>query len=167
MGADLAINLPPAPGAGAWRRIMAWLRGRFSRRALLKLTGVRTVTLEGHVYAVRAVPLGVARDLVPAVLRASRKFAAWEIDDDLYADMITVLSLGLAESPRKIENLSVPLWQLAPVIDCIARANGLPVLEAGSDVGKLLATLTTSTGTASTPPSSAPPDGHGSTSINA
>lgn len=167
MSAALAIDLPPAPGAGYRRRFMAWLRGRFSRRALLKLTGVRTVTLEGHVYAVRAVPLGVARDLVPAILRASRKFAAWEIDDALYADMVTVLSLGLNAAPQTIENLSVPLWQLAPVIDCIARANGLPVLEAGSDVGKLLATLMQSTGMGSMPPSSAPLDGRGSTSTNA
>lgn len=167
MSTALAIDLPPAPGAGYRRRIMAWLRTRFSRRALLRLTGVRTVTLEGRVFAVRAVPLGVARDLVPAIINASRKFSAWEIDDDLYQSMVTVLSLGLGTSRRTVENLSVPLWQLAPVIDCIARANGLPVLEAGSDVGKLLAALTSSTGTASMPPSSAPPDGHGSTSTNA
>ena len=46
--------------------------------------------------------------------------------------------------------------------------NGLPVLEAGSsDMGKLLAALTTQTGTNSMPGSSAPPAGAGSTSTDA
>lgn len=140
------------------------VRGLLSRRLLLRLVGVDTVVLEGRVHTLRAVPLGVARELVPAIIRCSRRFAAWEIDEGLYDDLVKVLALGLGTSPREIERLTIPLWDLAPVIERIARVNGLPVLEAGADLGKLLAALMSSTGTNSTPSSSAPPVGPGITS---
>lgn len=124
--------------------------------------------LEGRVFAVRAVPLGVARRMVPALLRCSRRFAAWQIDEAMYDDLVQVLALGLGTSPTVIERLTVPLWDLGPVVEVIARANGLPMMEAGgADLGKLLAAMATSTGTSSMPSSSAPPAGPGSTSTNA
>lgn len=140
------------------------VRGLLSRRLLLRLVGVDTVVLEGRVHTLRAVPLGVARELVPAIIRCSRRFAAWEIDEGLYDDLVKVLALGLDTTPREIERLTIPLWDLAPVIERIARVNGLPVLEAGADLGKLLAALMSSTGTNSMPSSSAPPVGPGITS---
>lgn len=159
-----ALVLAPLPGAGRAARLAAWLRARLNRRLLLRLAGVDTVVLEGRVHAVRAVPLGVARSLVPALIRCSRRFAEWQIDEDLYDDFVIVLSLGLGTSPDAIARLTIPLWELAPVVERIARVNGLPVLEAGADLGKLLAAMTASTGTPSTPPSSAPPAGAGTTS---
>lgn len=165
MAALAPITLGPLHGAGYAPRLMAWLRGRVSRRSLLRLVGVEAVVLEGRTYAVRAVPLGIARELVPAIIRCSRRFAAWEIDETLYDDLVTVLALGLGTTRDRIGHLTIPLWDLAPVIDRIARANSLPVLEAGTDPGKLLAALMTSTGTNSTPSSSAPPGGPGTTSI--
>lgn len=159
------IALAPLSGAGPRVRLRAWLRGLLSRRALLRLVGVEAVVLEGRTHAVRAVPLGVARELVPAIIRCSRRFAAWQIDETLYDDLVTVLALGLGTERRVIERLTIPLWDLAPVIDRIARVNSLPVLEAGAEPGKLLAALMTSTGTSSTPSSSAPPAGPGTTSI--
>lgn len=158
-----ALVISPLPGAGFYARLRARLRGLLSRRLLLRLAGVETVMLEGRVHAVRAVPLGVARELVPAILRCSRRFAAWEIDEALYGDLVKVLSLGLGAAPREIERLTVPLWELAPVIECIARVNGLPVLEAGAGMGKLKA-LMASIGMSSMPSSSAPPAGTGNTS---
>jgi len=164
MAAGASIVLSPLPGAGFASRLRAWARGLFSRRVLLRLAGVEAVVLEGRTYAVRAVPLGVARELVPAIIRCGRRFAAWEIDDALYEDFVTVLTLGLGAPRRAIEHLTIPLWDLAPVIDRIARVNALPVLEADADPGKLLAALMTSIGTNSTPSSSAPPVGPGTTS---
>lgn len=164
MTGSASIVLAPLAGAGHRLRLSAWMRGWLSRRLLLRLAGVEAVVLEGRTYAVRAVPLGVARTLVPAIIRCARRFAAWEIDDTLYEDFVTVLALGLGAPRRAIERLTIPLWDLAPVIDRIARVNGLPVLEAGTDPGKLLAALMTSTGTSSTPSSSAPPGGPGTTS---
>jgi hypothetical protein len=158
-----AIVLSPMPGAGRVKRLACWVRGLLSRRLLLRLVGVDTVTLEGRVYVVRAVPLGVARELVPAIIRCSQRFATWQIDESLYDDFVKVLSLGLGTTARTIERLTIPLWDLAPVIDRIARVNSLPVLEAGADLGKLAA-LMTSTGTSFTPSSSAPPDGPGTMS---
>jgi len=159
-----AIALSPLPGAGLGPRAAAWARGLLSRRVLLRLAGVEAVVLEGRTYAVRPVPLGVARELVPAIIRCARRFAAWEIDDVLYDDFVTVLALGLGAPRSTIEHLTIPLWDLAPVLDRIARVNALPVVEAGTDPGKLLAALMTSTGTSSTPSSSAPPVGPGTTS---
>lgn len=161
-----ALVVSPLPGAGLYVRLAARARGLLSRRLLLRLIGVESVMLQGRVHVLRAVPLGVARELVPAIIRCSRKFAAWEIDEALYNDLVKVLALGLSTAPREIERLAVPLWELTPVIERIARVNGMPVLEAGTDMGKLLAALMTSTGTSSTPSSSAPPAGHGNTSIN-
>lgn len=159
-----AINLAPLPGAGFFVRIKAWVRGLLLRRLLLRLAGIETVVLEGRVYVVRAVPLGIARTLVPALVRCSRKFAGWEFDEALYDDFVSVLALGLGAPPHQIEQLTIPLWDLAPVIERIARVNGLPMLEAGADLEKLMAALTQkSIGTASTPPSSVPPVGAGST----
>jgi hypothetical protein len=165
MGAVAQVSIAPLAGAGHRIRLLAWMRGLGSRRALLRLAGVDAVVLEGRTYAVRAVPLGIARELVPAIIRCARRFAAWQIDDALYADLVTVLALGLGTSRRDIERLTIPLWDLAPVVDRIARVNSLPVLEAGADPGKLLAALMTSTGTSSMPSSSAPPAGPGTTSI--
>lgn len=159
-----ALVLSPLPGAGFRVKLTAMVRGLLSRRLLLRLIGVDTVVLEGRVHTLRAVPLGVARELVPAIIRCSRRFAAWEIDEGLYDDLVKVLALGLGTTPREIERLTIPLWDLAPVIERIARVNGLPVLEAGADLGKLLAALMSSTGTNSTPSSSAPPVGPGITS---
>ncbi|MBA3034813.1 MAG: hypothetical protein KKF85_03380 [Gammaproteobacteria bacterium] len=162
-----ALVIGPLPGAGYGVRLAARLRGLLSRRLLLRLAGIDTVMLEGRVYAVRAVPLGVARCLIPALIRSSRRFAAWQIDEALYDDLVQVLALGLGATPAAIERLAVPLWELGPVVEAIARVNGLPQMEAGgADLGKLLALMTKSTGTNSTPSSSAPPDGPGSTSTS-
>jgi hypothetical protein len=162
-----AIVIRPLAGAGYLVRLSALARGLLSRRVLLKLAGVDTVVLAGRVHAVRPVPLGVARELVPAIVRCSKAFAAWEFSEALYDDIVKVLALGLAVPVARIEALTVSLFDLAPVVERIARVNGLPVLEAGSsDMGKLLVALTR-TGTNSMPGSSAPPDGPGSTSTNA
>lgn len=166
MSAVLAIA--PLPGAGRLVRLAAFARGLVSRRALLRLAGVETVLLEGRVFAVRAVPLGVARVMVPALIRCSRRFAEWQIDETLYDDLIKVLALGLGTEAATIERLTVPLWDLGPVVERIARVNALPMMEAGgSDLGKLVALLTHSTGTSSTPSSSVAPAGPGTISTNA
>lgn len=162
-----AIVIRPLPGSGHFVRLAAFVRRVVSRRLLLRLAGVDTVVLAGRVHAVRPVPLGVARDLVPAIVRCSKAFAAWEFSEALYDDMVKVLALGLGQPAARIEALTVSLFDLAPVVERIARVNGLPVLEAGSpDLGKLVAALS-QTGTRSTPGSSAPPAGAGSTSTNA
>lgn len=163
-----ALRLAPLTGAPLGVRLRASLRGLLSRRLLLRLADVPHVVLEGRVCVVRAVPLGVARTLVPALIRCSRRFAAWQIDEALYDDLVQVLAIGLRLPPSAIEQLTIPLWELGPVVEEIARVNGLPRMEAGgADMGKLLETLANSTGTNSTPSSSAPPDGPGSTSTNA
>lgn len=162
------IVIRPLPGTGYVSRLSAFVRGLLSRRLLLRLAGVDVVVLAGRVHPVRPVPLGVARELVPAIVRCSKAFAAWQFDEALYDDMIQVLALGLNVPAARIEALTVSLLDLAPVVERIARVNGLPVLEAGSaDMGKLMAALMTPTGTNSTPGSSAPPAGPGTTSTNA
>ncbi len=162
-----AIVIYPLPGAGYLSRLGAFGRRLFSRRLLLRMVGIDHVVLAGRVLAVRPVPLGIARELVPAIVRCSKAFAAWEFSEALYDDMIKVLALGLNLPAKRIEALTVSLFDLAPIVERIARANGLPVLEAGSsDMGKLLAALT-QTGTNSMPGSSAPPAGPGSISTYA
>lgn len=166
MGARL-VSVRPLPGGGVFASLAAFVRGLVSRRTLLGLSGVSTVVLAGRVYPVRPVPLGVARELVPAIVRCSDAFVHFNITDDLYADLVKTLSLGLGVPAREIERHAVSLWDLAPVIDLIARVNGLQVAEEGdAALGKLLA-LMQQTGTRSTPGSSAPPDGPGSTSTDA
>lgn len=160
-----SIVLSPLPGSGRLTRLAAWARRLASRRVLLRLAGVDSVVLQGRVYAVRPVPLGVARDLVPAMVRCSRRFAEWDIDEALYDDMVRVLSLGLRAKQTDVESLSIALWDLAPVIESIARANGMPLLESGADAGKWMGAL--STGTNSTPGSSAAQDGPGKPSTAA
>lgn len=159
-----ALIVSPLPGAGLRVWLAAWARRLISRRTLLRLAGVKSVMLEGRVYPLRPVPLGIARDLVPAIMRCSQRFAAGQIDESLYDDLVRVLALGLRADPRVIESLTVPLWYLAPVIDGIASVNALPVMEAGAPTGKPPAAMTPSTGTNSTPASPAPPDGPGTTS---
>jgi hypothetical protein len=162
-----ALVIAPLPGAGFGARLRAVVRSWLSRRALLRLAGVEAVVLEGRVFAVRPVPLGVARELVPAIVRCSRNFAAQSIDEQLIDDLILVVALGLRAKAGEIERMRVGLWDLVPVIGLIARANGMAVMEAGSaDLGKLLAQITSSTGTSSTAASSARPAGHGTTSTS-
>ena len=159
------LVIAPLPGVGLGRRLWCALRGLFSRRTLLTLSGVRSVQLEGQVIAVRPVPLGVARNMVPALLRCAKSIAVWELDEQLYDDFVVTLSLGLGVPAKRIEQLNVPLWQLAPVVELIARVNGFP--EAGrAELGKLMAMMT-STGTPSSPAFAPTPDGPGSTSSNA
>jgi len=156
------IVIHPLAGAGHITHLTAILCRLFSRRALLRMAGIDAVVLAGRTYAVRAVPLGVARDLVPSIVRCSRAFAAWEIGEALYDDLIQVLALGLSVPAARIEALPVSLFDLAPVVERIARVNGLPVVEAGQpELGKLLVALTPQTGMNSMPGSSAPPAGPG------
>lgn len=162
-----AVVVPLLPGAGVLASLAAFVRSVVSRRLLLRLAGIDTVVLAGRVYAVRAVPLGVARELVPAIVRCSQAFVRFEVTDELYADLVRALSLGLGVPAREIESHAVSLWDLAPVLDLIARVNGLQTMEAGTaDLGKILAVLAR-TGTNSTPGSSAPPAGPGNTSTDA
>lgn len=162
-----AIVISPLPGAGYLSRLGAVVRRLLSRRVLLRLAGVDHVVLAGRVLPVRPVPLGVARELVPAIVRCSQAFVRFEITDELYADIVKSLSLGLGVPAREVERYAVSLWDLAPVLDMIARVNGLQTMEVGgADMGKLLAALT-QTGTRSTPGSSAPPAGPGSISTYA
>lgn len=162
-----AIVIRPLAGSGHFVRLAAIVRGLLSRRVLLKLASVDTVVLAGLVCAVRPVPLGVARELVPAIMRCSRRFAAWDIDETLYDDLVKVLALGLDVPQARIEALQVSLFDLAPAIERIARVNGMLVEEAGAGVGKLLAALMEQTGTNSMPGSSVPPAGPGNTSTDA
>lgn len=162
-----ALVIHPLAGAGHFVRLAAFLRRLISRRLLLRLLGAEVVVLQGRVLSVRPVPLGVARDLVPAIVRCSKAFTSLDFNEALYDDMVKVLALGLGLPSAKVEALTVSLWDLAPIVERIARVNGLPVMEAGSpEMGKLLAALT-QTGMNSTPGSSAPPAGPGSTSIDA
>lgn len=162
-----AIVIRPLAGAGYLVRLSALVRGLLSRRVLLKLAGVDTVVLAGRVHAVRPVPLGVARELVPAIVRCSQSFVKWDVSEGLYDDLVQALALGLRVPKRDIEALTVSLWDLTQVLDLIARVNGLQVMEAGrTELGKHLEALTP-TGTNSSPGSSAPPAGPGSTSTNA
>jgi hypothetical protein len=161
------LTVSPLPGVGFPRRLAAWVRGLFSRRMLLRLAGIPAVQIEGRVIALRPVPLGVARNMVPALIRCARSFTAWDIDETLYDDFVIVLSLGLRLPKKTVESFTVPLWQLAPVVERLAQINGLPTVEAGrADLGKWLAAMT-STGTPSSPGSSPTPAGLGSTSSNA
>jgi hypothetical protein len=159
------VIVRPLPGAPLLVRVAAWIRGLFLRRFVLRLVGIDCVVLEGRVYAVRAAPMMVVRELVPALLRCSERFRAVQITEELYDDFITALALGLGVKRRTVEQLHVPLWHLGAVIELIARVNGMPVVETGRDPGKFLAALMQSTGTGSTPTSSAPPAGPGTTSI--
>lgn len=164
--ASLTIHVPL--GAGFLPRLVARLRRLLARRLLLKLAGVETVMLEGRVIALRPVPLGVARYMIPALIRCTRSFSSWDISEALYADFVTVLALGLRLPPATVENLRTPLWELAPLIERIAHTNGLPTMEAGrADLGKILATLMNSTGPDSSRGSPATPAGPGTTSSNA
>lgn len=161
------VVVRPLRGAGVFVWLGGVARWLFSSRTLRRLTGAEVVVLQGRALAVRPVPLGIARDLVPAMVRCSRRFAEWDLNEALYDDMVEVLALGLRAPRRDIESLTVSLWDLAPVIETIARVNGMPVQEAGSiDMGKLLAALKP-TGTSLSPGSSAPPAGPGSISSNA
>lgn len=160
------IVIRPLPGAGLGVRVAAWLRGISAKRLLRRLTGAETVVLQGRVCIVRARPLGVCRDLVPALIRCSRRFAEWDVNEALYDDLVTVLALGLNVPRTAIEQLTVSPEYLAPVVSCIAQVNGLHSMEAGrAGVGEFLqALMTKSTGTTTAPSSSAPPDGRGLTS---
>ena len=161
------LTVSPLPGVGLPRRLSAWVRGLFSRRVLLRLAGIPAVQIEGRVIALRPVPLGVARDMVPALLRSAKSFTAWEIDEGLYDDFVTVLSLGLRLPRKVVESFDVPLWQLAPVVEQLAQINGLPTVEVGkTDLGKMLQAMGL-IGTPSSPGSSPTPAGPGSTSSNA
>lgn len=165
-----AINIAPLRGAGYVARIGAFLRLSLClRRGMLRGLGYESVVLEGRVYRVRAVPLGKARYLVPALIRCAQGFVESRFDDEsLYDDLINVLALGLGVPSTKVEAMDIPIWDLAPVIDCIARVNGLAANEeAGkSDPGKFKFSrlLMVFTGTSFTQRSFHRPVGPGTTS---
>lgn len=159
-----ALVVKPLAGARLGAHLLAWVRAWLSARVLWRLVGVEVVVLQGRVCVLRAVPLGVARQLVPGLIRCGQAFAKSDLSDALYDDLVLVLALGLGLEKRAVEALTVSLWDLVPVLDRIARVNGLQVMEAGrADLGKLLEAVSR-IGTNSMPGSSAPPAGPGSTS---
>lgn len=159
-----ALVINPLPAAGNGVRFWAALRGFIARRLVPRLRGVELAHIQGRAIPLQARPLGVARELIPAILRCSEALLAGRIDDAFYGDLVLALALGLNLPPRVIESWAVSLWDLARLLDAIARVNGLQAAEGGDDLGKFLAVLN---GTNSTPPSSPPPAGAGSTSTNA
>lgn len=155
----------PLPSAGLLIRFTSFLRSMISLRVFFRLAGHEVVVLQGRVLPVRPVPLNVAREMMPAIVRCSEAFVTWNVSEELFDDLIKVLSLGLGVKPRYIESLTVSFWDLARVLDVIARVNGLQVVEAGkTDLGKLMVEWS---GMNSMPGSSAQPDGPGSTSTSA
>lgn len=159
-----AIVINPLPAAGNGVRLWAALRGFIARRLWPRLRGVEMAYIQGRAIPLQARPLGVARELIPAILRCSEALLAGRIDDAFYSDLVQALALGLNLPPRVIESFAVSLWDLAKLLDVIARVNGLQAAEGSADLGKFQAVLN---GTNSIPPSSPPPAGAGSTSTNA
>jgi len=159
-----SIVIRPLPGAGYLTRSLAWWRGLRVGRVLAALTGIDTVVLQGRVLPVKAQPLKVCRSLVPAIIRCSKRMSQLDIDEPLYEDLILVLSLGLAIPQKKIEQMRISAFEIGQVIKVIARANGMPIAEAGGpELGEMAQALMRLTGTSSTPGSSVPPGGHGTT----
>jgi hypothetical protein len=98
------------------------------------------VVLAGKRYVARVVPFGVARQLVPALIRASQAIGDGRIDDDaVYADVVTVLHLGLGIPRWRISRLDCDLTELPAVFERVGIANGLVPKEGTGPVGKLLA----------------------------
>lgn len=159
-----ALVIQALPGAGLWVRLSSAVRGLVSRLAP-RISGVERIVIQGRALPLKAQPLGVARELIPAIIRCSEGLVAARIDDAFYADLVLVLAIGLALPPKTVEGFSISLWDCMRVLDAIARVNGLQAAEgSGEDLGKLLAVLS---GTNSTPRSSPPLAGAGSTSTNA
>lgn len=154
-----SVVIHPLPRAGIPARVMAWVRGISVPRLVNRLLGFDTVVLEGRVFAVRAQPIKVCRTMIPALLRCSKRFASFDFDESMSDDLVIVLSQGLSTKPAVIEQLSIPLWSLTPVIEKIAIANGLPLAEAGrSNPGEIMTALAL-IGTNSASLSSAQPAG--------
>lgn len=122
------VVIAPSVGAGWPVRVAARVRRLFSRRVLLRLAGVPTVVLQGHVYAVRAVPLGVARDMVPALLRCSRILGEQHRSIELSEDFIVVLLHGLRVNQSEFKSFKLSIDEQRHVLDEIAWVNGIPVI---------------------------------------
>lgn len=145
------------------QRLPALLWGLFYLPLRLKNAGADQVILYGRPHTVLPRPLGVARQLVPLLLRCSQRFAEGEVTEALYDDLILILSLGLGVKARYVESFPISISDLARIYELIARVNGLS-REEGTALGGVAA-LAILTGMSSMPGSSAPPAGPGTTSI--
>ena len=89
------------------------------------MTEFPVITLGQRTLAVRPLPLGKLRRLVPAFNRAGRAFALGSADDAAFDDVFAILSEATELPVKDIEAIPGTWQQLMAAIDTVAGVCGL------------------------------------------
>lgn len=125
-----------------------------------------TIHLGGRALEIAPVPLGRLKRLIPAIGRAQLAIVGGVLDESLFDDVIAVISAGSGLSVAEVEALPGTLEEIAEALKAISTVCGLEPTEGDASAGEVMP-VAASTGTSSTPGSSLPPAGHGTTSTDA
>jgi hypothetical protein len=127
------------------------------------------ITLGTTTLEVAPIPLGRLKKLLPAFNRAGRALQAGLLDEAVFDDIAIVLSAGTGLDVESIESLPATMAQLSTALEVVAQVAGLEgkTGASGAPQGEGPSQAVATPGTSSTPGSSPPPAGPGSTSTSA
>lgn len=105
----------------------------------------KTIVIGGQKIAVKPIPLGLLRKVVPAFNRVGAAFAAGAVGEDVIGDCVVIIAAGIGKAPEEVEQMPMGFDELPQALEVIAEVAGLKPSEA--QPGELGPSSTTASGT--------------------
>lgn len=108
----------------------------------------KTIVIGGQPVAVKPIPLGLLRKVVPAFNRVGAAFAAGAIDEQVIEDCEVIIAAGIGKPIHDVAEMPMGFDELPRALEVIAEVAGLK--PAGETPGEPAPSSTTASGTEST-----------------
>jgi len=108
----------------------------------------KTIVIGGQAVAVKPMPLGTLRKVLPAFNRVGAAFKQGAVDEAVFDDCVTIIAAGIGKSAEEVEQMPMSFDELPRVLEVIAGVAGLKPAEA--QPGEPAPSSTTASGTEST-----------------
>jgi hypothetical protein len=108
----------------------------------------KTIVIGGQTVAVKPIPLGVLRKVVPAFNRVGVTFASGAVDEAVISDCVFIIAAGIGKPVEEVEQMPMGFDELPAALEVIAEVAGLK--PAGEQPGEPAPSSTTASGTEST-----------------
>lgn len=108
----------------------------------------KTIVIGGQKIAVKPIPLGLLRKVVPAFNRVGAAFASGAVDERVIEDCEVIISAGIGKPVEEVTQMPMGFDELPRALEVIAEVAGLKPAEA--QPGEPVPSSTTASGTEST-----------------
>lgn len=108
----------------------------------------KTIVIGGQTVAVKPIPLGMLRKVVPAFNRVGSAFAKGAMDESIIGDCVVIIAAGIGKPVEEVEQMPMGFDEIPLALEVIAEVAGLKPAEA--QPGEPVPSSTTAPGTGST-----------------